>query len=75
MVASAAVGGDVPGVRIKPVPARVRLLLGDDFNLIAHLQLLSERDDAPADFRPDTAVPHVTVDVVKQNQALNRGWR
>ncbi|MNV74888.1 hypothetical protein D3C71_1681410 [compost metagenome] len=61
---SSTAGGDIAQVRIQPVAARVRLFLGDDFNLIAHLQLIGKRHDAPADLRPDATVPHVTVDVV-----------
>lgn len=38
-----AAGGDVAKVRIQPVAAWVRLFLGDDFNLIAHLQLIGKR--------------------------------
>ena len=52
---------------------RVWLLLGDDFNLIAHLQLVGKRHDAAANFRPDAAVPHVAVDVVGEVQ--RRGAR
>ena len=68
-----AAGGDIPQVRVKPVPARVRLLLGNDFNLVAHLQLIGERYDTPANFRPDAAVPHIAMDVVGKIERRRAG--
>ncbi|CCJ85925.1 hypothetical protein BN133_2302 [Cronobacter dublinensis 582] len=38
--------------------------MGDDFNLIAHLQLISKRHNSAADFRADAPVPDIAVDVV-----------
>ncbi len=54
-----AAGADVAEVRVQPVAARVRLFLGDDFNLIAHLQLIGKRHDPAADFRADAAMPDI----------------
>ena len=59
-----AAGGDVAKVRVQPVAAGVGLLLGDDFNLVAHLQLIGERHNTPADFRPDAAVADIAVNMV-----------
>ncbi len=61
-----AAGGDVAQVRVKPVAAWVWLLLGDDFNLVAHLQLVGKGYNTTADFSADAAMPHVTVDVVRE---------
>ncbi|CAH0294241.1 hypothetical protein SRABI106_03593 [Rahnella aquatilis] len=61
-----AAGRDVTQTWVQPVAAWVRMLLGDDFNLIAHMQLIGERHDAAANFRPDTPVPHITVDVIRK---------
>ena len=59
-----AAGSDVAKVRIQPVTAWVRLLLSDDFNLVAHLQLIGERHNTSADFRPDAAVTDIAVNMV-----------
>src|SRR5471030_882182 len=59
-----ATGGDIAEVRVQPVTAWVRMLLGDDFNLIAHTQLIGERHNAPTDFGPDTAMSDIAVNVV-----------
>ncbi|MNP46134.1 hypothetical protein D3C76_1401080 [compost metagenome] len=61
---ASAAGGDIAQVRVQPVAARVRLFLGDDVHLIAHLQLIGKRHDAPANFGADAAVPHVAMDMV-----------
>ncbi len=49
---ASAAGGHIAEVRVQPVTARVRLLLGNNFDLIAHLQLVGERHDAAANFAP-----------------------
>jgi hypothetical protein len=59
-----AAGGHIAKVRVEPVPARVWLFLGDDFDLVAHLQLVGERHDASANFGADAAVTHIAVNVV-----------
>jgi hypothetical protein len=61
---ASAAGGHVAEVRVQPVAARVRLLLGNNFNLIAHLQLIGERHDTAANFGADAAMADVAVDMV-----------
>ena len=61
---ASAAGGDIAEVRVEPVAARVRLLLGNDFDLIAHLQLIGKRHDAAANFGADAAMTDVAMDMV-----------
>lgn len=68
-----AAGGDIAQVRVQPVATRVRLLLGDDLNLIAHLQLIGKRHDAAADLGADTAVTDVAVNMVSEIERRGAG--
>ena len=61
---ASATGGHVAEVRVQPVAARVRLLLGNNFDLIAHLQLIGERHDTAANFGADAAMADVAVNMV-----------
>ena len=59
-------GGYVAKVRIQPVAAWVWLFLGDNFNLIAHLQLVGKRYDAPTNFRANASMPHIAMNMVSK---------
>ncbi|MNI68072.1 hypothetical protein D3C73_1237450 [compost metagenome] len=59
-------GGHVPEVRVQPIATWVWLLLGDDFNLIAHLQLVGKRHNAPTNFGTNTAMTDITMDMVSK---------
>ena len=59
-------GGYVAKVRVQPVAAWVWLFLGDNFNLIAHLQLVGKRYNAPTNFRANASMPHIAMNVVSK---------
>src|SRR5471032_1703059 len=63
---TAAAGGNVTEIRIQPVTAWIGVLLGDDFNLVTHAQLISKRHDAPANFRPNAAVSDIAMNMVSE---------
>src|SRR5690606_28899869 len=54
-------GGDVAEVGVEPVTARRALLAGDDFHLLAGLQAVVERHDAPVDLRAPAVVTDLGV--------------
>ena len=62
-------------IRVKPVAARVRVFLGDDIHLIAHLELIGERHNASAHFGADTTVTNFTVNGVGKIQRRGAGWQ
>ena len=61
---TSAAGGHIAEVRVQPVTARVRLLLGNNFDLIAHLQLVGEWHDAAANFGADAAMADIAVNMI-----------
>ena len=65
---ASAAGGHIAEVRVQPVTARVRLLLGNNFDLIAHLQLVGERHDAAANFGADAAMADIAVNMIGKVQ-------
>ena len=55
-------------IRVEPVAAWVRVFLGDDIYLIAHLELIGERHNASAHFGTDTTMTDFTVNGVGKIQ-------
>ena len=70
---TSAAGRDIAEVWVQPVAAWVWLFLGNDFNLIAHLQLIGKGDNAPADFGADAAVADVAMDMVGKVERRGAG--
>ncbi len=61
-------GGDVTEVGVQPVAARRALLAGDDLHLLAGLQAVVERHDAPVDLRATAVVADLGVHAVGEIQ-------
>ncbi|MNS73021.1 hypothetical protein D3C72_1064480 [compost metagenome] len=66
-------GGDITEVRVQPVAAWVRLLLGDDFNLVSHPQLVGKGHDAAANFGTDATVADVAVNMISEVERRRAG--
>ena len=61
-------GGDVTQVRVQPVAARRAVLAGDDLDLLAGLQAVVERHDAPVDLGAPAVVADLGVHAVGEVQ-------
>ncbi len=61
-------GGDVAQVGVQPVAARRALLAGDDFHLLAGLQAVVERHDAPVDLGSAAVMADLGVHAVGEVQ-------
>jgi uncharacterized protein YejL (UPF0352 family) len=60
--------GDVTQVRVQPVAARRSVLAGDDLDLLAGLQAVVERHDAPVDLGATAVVADLGVHAVGEVQ-------
>ena len=61
-------GGDITKVGVQPVAARAAVLAGDDFHLLAGLQAVVERHDAPVDLGATAVVADLGVHTVGEVQ-------